>query len=340
MWQMIKNDFDVQLISEDGDRRLFAERREQVWHFVKSVPGESSDPENGHFNWDIGQSHVPRYSMAVAIKQLREFNTLTRDHFSADDRVVTTNSDKVGIYSRGKNSYDIKLLETGSGWPAAFVEAIEEDIHVLDGCQDQIEMKDGIFYLADTKTPAGYPVVSSCRSFIEAIAFERAVLGELDPERISVYGIFCVWRDLIIDKKLPANYCEQLVKNQFQYSAEDFEGSQFLDLAMRTQGALLERPIWGVKDNEVIEMDIVEATEILSDGMSRLSGYQLTQFYGMDQLHQAGLFLPMAMVIGLIPWEQYIVWKTEGYQPDSHEEQSFREATAFIKMFGEFADEN
>lgn len=340
MWQMIQNDFDVQLISEDGDRRLFAERREKVWHFVKSVPGESSDPENGHFNWDIGQSHVPRYSMAVAVKQLREFNTLTRDHFSADDRVVTPSSDKVGIYSRGKNSYDIKLLETESGWPAKFVEAIEEDIHVLEECEAQIELKDGLFYLVDTTTPAGYPVASNCRDFIEAVAFERAVLGELDPQQISAFGIFCVWRDLIIEEKLPDDYCEQLVKNQFQYSAEDFEGSPFLDLAMHAQGALLERPIWGLKDDEAIEMDVDEATEILSDGMSKLNSYQLTQFYGMDQLHQAGLFLPMAMVLGLMPWEQYIVWKTQGYQPDSYEEQSFREATAFIKMIGEFADEN
>ena len=337
---MIQNDFDVQLISEDGDRRLFAERRENIWHFVKSVPGESSDPENGDFNWDIGQSHIPRYSMAVAIKQLKEFNTLTRDHLSANDRVLTTTSDKVGIYSRGNNSYDIKLLETENGWPAKFVEAIEEDIFVLEKCQAQIEMNDGLFNLVDMKTPAGHPVASNCRDFIEAIAFEREILGELDPQKISAFGIFCIWRDFIIEKKLPADYCEQLVKNQFHYSADDFEGSPFLDLAMRAQRALLDRPIWGLEDDEAVEMDVGEATEILSDGMSKLNSYQLTQFYGMDQLHQAGLFLPMAMVIGLIPWAQYIEWKTQDFQPDSYEEQSLREATAFIKMIGEFEDGN
>lgn len=337
---MIQNDFDVQLISEDGDRRLFAERRKNIWHFVKSAPGRSSDPENGHFNWDIGQSHVPRYSMAVAVKQLKEFNTVTRDHFSADDRVVTTESDKVGIYSRGKNSYDIKLLETESGWPAEFVGAIEEDIRILEKCQAQIELKDGLFYLADIKTPAGYSVASNCRDFIEAIAFERSIMANLDPQQISAFGIYCVWRDLIVEEKLPINYCEQLVKNQFQYSAEDYDGSPFLDLAMEAQEALLDKPIWGLKGDEAIEIDVHEATAILSAGMSKLNGYQMTQFYGMDQLHQAGLFLPIAMVIGLLPWEQYIEWKTQGYQPDSDEEQSFRESTAFIKMIGDFSDEN
>jgi len=340
MWQMIPNDFDVRLISEDGERRLFAERREKVWHFVKSVPGASSDPENGWFNWDIGQSHIPRYFMAVAIKQLREFNNLSRDSFSPEDRVVSHGSNKVAIYSRGPHSYDIKLLETASGWPSGFVEEIEEDVQVLEDCQSKIETTDGLFYLRDTKTPAGFPVASDCKSFIEAIAFENAILGELDAQQVGAFGAYCVWRDLITENDLPRNYFEQLVENQFDYAAEGFKESPFLELAMKTQAALLSRSIWGVVDDEVIEMDVDDATEILVDGMNKLSGYQLTQFYLMDQLHQAGLFLPLAQVIGMIPWEQYVVWKTQGYQPDSSEEQSLREEAAFIKMIGDLADED
>lgn len=340
MWQMIPNDFDVSLISEDGDRRLFAKRREKVWHFVRSVPGAASDPESGWFNWDIGQSHIPRYSMALAVKQLREFNNLSRESFSPEDRVVSHDSNKVGIYSRGPNSYDIKLLETASGWPSEFVDEIEEDVQVLEDCQAQIQKKDGLFYLTDTNTPAGFPVTSDCRGIIEAVAFEQAIFGELDAQQVGVFGAYCVWRDLITEDGLPRNYFEQLVENQFGYAAADFKESPFLDLAMDVQEALLSRPIWGVVDDEAIELDAENATEVLVDGMSKLSGFQLTQFYLMDQLHQAGLFLPMAQVIGMIPWEQYVVWKTQGYQPDSLEEQSFREETAFIKMIGDLADES
>ena len=73
---------------------------------------------------------------------------------------------------------------------------------------------------------------------------------------------------------------------------------------LKAQEALLDRPIWGLIGDGAIEMDAREATVILSDGMSKLTSYQLTQFYGMDQLHQAGLFLPMAMVINLLPWKR------------------------------------
>jgi hypothetical protein len=306
----------------------------------QSVPGASSDPQNGIYNWDIGQTHIPRYSMAVAVKQLRDFNNLARDGFSPEDRVVTTDSDKVGIYSRGPNSYDVKLLETSSGWPAEFVSQVEEDVRILEECQSQIESEDDVFYLSNLKTPAGFSVASESKSFIEAIAFENSILGKLDATQVGAFGAYCVWRDLITEKGLPRNYFEQLVENQFEYDAEDFKESPFLDLAMDVQEALLDRPIWGVVDEEVIQIEAAEAVEVLLDGMGKLNGYQLTQFYLMDQLHQAGLFLPIAQVIGMIPWEQYVSWKTQGYQPDSYEEQSLREETAFIKMIGDLADES
>jgi hypothetical protein len=220
------------------------------------------------------------------------------------------------------------------------VSQVEEDVRILEECQSQIESEGDVFYLSNLKTPAGFPVASESKSFIEAIAFENSILGKLDATQVGAFGAYCVWRDLITEKGLPRNYFEQLVENQFEYDAEDFKESPFLDLAMDVQEALLDRPIWGVVDEEVIQIEADEAVEVLLDGMGKLSGYQLTQFYLMDQLHQAGLFLPIAQVIGMIPWEQYVSWKTQGYQPDSYEEQSLREETAFIKMIGDLADES
>ena len=339
MWQMIPNDFNVALISEVGDRRLYVGQRELIWHFVKSIPGVSSQLAEGHFSWDIDQSHLPRYSVANAVMSLKAFNNLARDWFSPDDRVVTHESQCVGIYSRGPESYDIGLLETESGWPAEVVKLIEEDIDILERCKTEIESQDDLFILPNVKTPAGYSVESDCNSLIQAIAFERAIRGSLDPTRISAFAAYCVWRDVIEGQGLSRSYYEQLVDNQFRYNAEEFLGSPFLDLVMDVQTKMFSQPIWGIVDGYPIAINKSDATDVLMDAMANLNGIQLTQFWLMDQLHSAGLYLPLAQVIGTNSWQQYMIWKSQGFQPDSDEEQSLREETSFIKMIGDMASE-
>lgn len=340
MWQLIPDDFDVRLISEEGDRRLFAARRKKIWHFVKSMPGETSDPDNAFCNWDIAQAHIPRYSVAAAVKSLWEVNSLSRDTFTPEQRIVTSESEPVGIYSRGPNSYDINLSETPKGWPREVVAAIEEDIDLLECCREEIICQDGVFRIPNLTTPAGHPIESDCQSLVEAIAFENKALGTPTSNEISAFASFCVWRDLIVERGLPRSFFRQLVDNQFKYDASEFRGSPFLDLAMEVQSNVLASPIWGLWDDKPISLSPEDATEILVEGMSNLSSYQLTQFWLMDQLHGAGLFLPLAQVVGLNSWWRYAIWQTQEFQPDSPDEQWFRETTAFIKMLGDLTQES
>ena len=64
MFEMIPNDFDVELVSEDPSESLFAARRTDVWHFVLVSTKKS---ESNYQSIDIGQFHWPRYSVARAL---------------------------------------------------------------------------------------------------------------------------------------------------------------------------------------------------------------------------------------------------------------------------------
>ena len=52
-------------------------------------------------------------------------------------------------------------------------------------------------------------------------------------------------------------------------------------------------------------------------------------------MHQCGLFLPLAQILGLNSYENYIEWKTYEFQPDSDEEQGLRYEIEIIKLLGE-----
>ncbi len=332
---MIPHDFDVQLIGEVGNKRLFAARRDLIWHFVRSAPNRSSQPEEGLFNWSIVQSHVPRYLVAESVRGLKSFNALSRERFSEDDRVVTEESSLLGIYSRGPGSYDIQLLETAKGWPNEVVDLVDQDILALEKCNAEIVEQDELFCLPDVFTPGGNAISCDSRELVEAIAFERQIGRDLKPDRISVFAAYCVWRDLIIKEGLPRTFYEQLIANQFMYDAREFRESPFLDLVMEVQSLMFTTPIWGLVNNELVSISEGDAVEVLMEAMGKLSGIQLTQFCLMDQLHSAGLFLPIAQVIGANSWEQYATWKTQGFHPDSEEEQQTREEVALIKMVGD-----
>jgi hypothetical protein len=59
-----------------------------------------------------------------------------------------------------------------------------------------------------------------------------------------------------------------------------------------------------------------------------------TQFNLMTDMHQASIFLPIAVIFEIITFRQYLDWMTSNLQPDSDAEQSMLETTAFIELFG------
>ena len=57
----------------------------------------------------------------------------------------------------------------------------------------------------------------------------------------------------------------------------------------------------------------------------------------MNGMHAAGLFLPLATILGLCDFDEYAYRACHHFQPDSPEEQDRRKETAFIRLYGELA---
>jgi hypothetical protein len=340
MWQMVPNDFDVELIGEADQRRLFAARRKHVWHFVRAETLAVSGDGSGFCRTDIAQRHLPRFRVAQAVQFLDELNETARlGEEPGDLRLACPDWESTPIYSRGPERYDVDLMEVPNGWPDSAAGWLREDVAALKAARGRCRNDGETYWLQGAKSHHGNPVESTSRSLIEAIAFERETLGRLDARDFGIYSAYCSWRDMICDKPIPYILMKSLVETQFQYDATEFEGSPLLDLAMEVQDELLSEPIWGLVRNNAVAVSPERAVEILAEGLERLTEYQWTQFSLLNGMHSAGLFLPLAQVLGLNSWERYIDWKTQGFPPDSKEEQSLRKDVAVIRMFGDLTGE-
>lgn len=329
---VIANDFNVELVlKKNKNESFFASRRKDAWHFVHSLTIHSKEEGISHINTEITQLHIPRYLVAEAIDSLMTFNKLLRDSHNITDPVYTAESDKVGIFSCGNRSYGISIIKTKKGLPKEFCNLLEDDVKLYQLSIDKVKLKEGLYVLPRAKSYLKHQVASSSKRLIEAISFERECRKRLDAHKFGIYSAFCTWRDFCCETGVVKSMMEGLVDFQFEFNAEEIDFEPFLQVASATQDQLLRKPIWG----KGISVDRDEAVEILAEGFEKLSTIQRAQFELMNGMHQGGLFLPLAQVLGLNSWERYIEWSTEGLQPDSPEEQALRTEAAFIKMLGD-----
>ena len=341
MDSLIANDFNVELICKNNENEsFFAIRRKDVWHFVKSLTSHNEEEGITQINTQITQKHIPRYLVAEAIDSLIDFNKIFRCEHTKNVPISTDESKEIGIFSCGKNSYDISLIKTKKGLPKEFCKLLEEDVEIYKLAKDKVKLKDGLYYLPRAKSYNKHQVASSSKRLIEAISFEREYKKRLDAHKFGIYSAFCTWRDYCFETEW-REFCfeteehrsmiEDLVDIQFEFNAEEIHFDPFLQVASAVQDQLLRKSIWG----KGISISRDEAVEILAEGFGKLSTIQKAQFVLINGMHQGGLFLSLAQVLGLNPWESYIEWSTDGFQPDSPEEQALRTETAFIKMLGD-----
>ena len=334
MDEIIAADFDVHLVHKHKKgSSLFAARRANVWHFVESTTKRSA--KKAAVNTQISQRHIPRYLVAEAVASLMDFNERFRDAHNGNlgEPIATTVSDAIGFYSKNPGLYEISLHPTKDGLPKAFCQKLEEDVDVYRKAAGKVKMDGDLYVLPRSKTFKGNPVASPSRRLIEAIAFERETRKKLDPHKFAIYSAFCTWRDFIIDTDAAARMAPELVDNQFEYDAEEARHDGFLELADAVQAKMLRSPIWG----RGLHVDRDEAVQVLRDGLNGLPTIQLAQLMLCNGMHSMGLFFPLAHILGLYDWTQYINKITDGYQPDSEAEQALREQTEFIRMLGDLA---
>ncbi|MEY4144564.1 MAG: hypothetical protein RLZZ335_416 [Bacteroidota bacterium] len=332
LFQIIPTDFRVERLYVDDSTGLFVAQRSDITHFVKAAINASN---NGYNQITISQCHIPRFLLAEAISSQDEFNRFVRDKSSQGIPMATVECHELGIYSRDMGIFDLYGYELPSGLPKNIWQG---DLEKYNIAKQKVKYTDGLYVLPRSKSYSGKPVASESKRLIEAIAFEREVFKKLNPRRFGIYSAFCTWKDFCEDVILPISFFEKLVDGQLLYDPDAHDYGSFMDVAIDVQDSLLSRRIWC----KGIKIDRDEAIAVVQDGFSRLTSIELAQFELMKGMHNSGLFLPLAQILGINPWETYIEWKTQNFQPDSPEEQSLRSEVAIIKMLGDlgFSDAN
>jgi hypothetical protein len=337
MTSMTKVDFDVDLISTCGKSALFAALRKGgterassnngpwqthvmgVWHFVAVT-------DEGNL-FQTRQWHIPRFVMAREMEQ----NKRVFEQFG--DRSHSPIAGNIGgLPTRMANPEKLEVhLENGLIFSIdpEFTRKLQSDIPLLVKAQEKVRERDGEYFIPRLKTAAGHPVQSPSRELLEAIAFEKLTRPRMTAGNFGVYSAFCTYRDFEESIQMPDSLIQELLEGQFQYDPEEIP-AEIHELFLTAQLRLLSQPIWG----RGIEMTVTEAVPILAEGMASLTRTQRTQFILMNGMHASGLFLPLATILGLCDFDQYVHYQFQSWQPDSPEEQDRRKETAYIELFG------
>jgi hypothetical protein len=100
---------------------------------------------------------------------------------------------------------------------------------------------------------------------------------------------------------------------------------------MTVQDTLFPYKIWGVDS----KMPVARAISALVVVVSKLDPVQRTQWVLLNGMHGGSLFLQLAVLSGIITYDDYRQFQTQDYQPGSREDQSLRSTTSYIELFGE-----
>ena len=342
MIQRTKADFDVELLATSGNSALFGTLRKGgtlriptphgpwkshvmgVWHFM-AVTAASDAP---HRKFQTRQWHIPRFQMADALRQ--------QDHFyKSDEYKYPSWLTWMPIPTQLHGRHQLSFVIEGCGdfrLPESFVKEMKEDLPLLETAKGRVRERAGAFYLPRAKTAAGHPVEAASEKLLEAIAFEKLTFARMSAGNFGIYSAYCTSSDFDTSVKMPASGIRELLEVQFKYDAEAIDDN-IHDLFMSVQKRLLSKPLWG----RGVDITIDQAAPILAAGMAKLSQPQRVQFILMNGMHSAGLFMPLATLLGLCDYEYYAYRMCQGFQPDSPEEQDCRKETAYIRFFGELS---
>lgn len=313
--EMIPTDFDVLRIGSCETLTLFGSERKDMFHFVCHEAGSG-----------LSQYHIPHYRIARAISLAADNTEETLMHPLSDGlSLLTQRNGPLGLLTG-----DVCFLLNGSKNEPLAARMLGTGA-ILHSARKRVASKDSIYTLASAKTNAGNPVSSKSRELIEAIAFERSILRRLSATKtFGVYSAFCTHCDFPC--ALERESClQEMVEAHFECYDALPPSEDFLQIAMTVQDTLFPYKIWDV-DSKV---PVASAIAALAVVVSKLDPVQRTQWVLLNGMHGGSLFLQLAVLSGVITYEDYRQFQTQQYQPDSHEEQWLRSTTSYIRLFGE-----
>jgi hypothetical protein len=347
MKEVIESDFSVNLISKNETTELFGALRKGgtetiraplglwvthvmgVWHLVLN---HSVREENFTRN-QVSQWHIPRYEMAT---QLERLTRAGKRHPNAPRPLLNILDEGLSLAIFGENQLGVAFSsgEMHTDLKKAFQSKLRKEVVILKAAQKNIIEEGDTFVLPEVRTPAGHQVQSKSRELIEAVAFEHAVLGDLDAGNFGIYSAFCTQVDFDTTREMPSDLIRSLITEQMEHGEALWNLADRTDAFIKVQEMLFPKQIWGPGVN----LDQGEAEQILAEGMARLKRSQRVQFVLMNGMHAAGLLLPLCVISGLATFEEYVSILCRYDQPDSPEEQDRRKEAAFIKLFGKLSE--
>ena len=313
--EMIPTDFDVVRIGSYQTVTLFGAERKDLFHFV------CYDKDSG-----LSQYHIPHYRIAVAIGKAGE---------RPEERLMQPLTDGLSLVTQpngplGLITGEVCFLLNGSRSEpmAARMLGIAE---MLRSARKRVVSENGVYTVAGAKTHCGNPVSSESRGLMEAIAFERSLLRRLSATKtFGVYSAFCTHRDFpcAVERE---SCLRQMVEAHFDAYDAAAPSEDFLRMALAVQDTLFPYRIWG-PDSQVSVDSAVEALAVV---VSKLDPIQRTQWGLLQGMHGGSLFKQLAVLSGVVTWEEYRQFLTQHCQPDGPEEQGVRSTTSYIELFGE-----
>lgn len=318
MISVIARDFNVDHIASNKNAHFFASLKKQVWHFVHAIVNDS---ETG-FHTNFKQWHIPRYVMANRMEYMRLVENQDPSmyfDFLPDLHISITASRKI--------TFSLRAITDGVN--DDFKKSLEQDIPSLEISRTVTKEKNGIYTLPRSKTVNGNSISDESLELIQAIAFERLSQKKLDASQFGIYSAFCTQNDFSNEERHPRSEIERLMDEQFSYQPEDLP-EDVLQAVMDAQIEFMGKHIWGPD----VALSKNQAVDEFTEHLKKLKPRYSAQFSLMIGMHQASIFLPIAVIFEIITYRQYLDWMTAKLQPDSDAEQYMLGTTAFIELFG------
>lgn len=313
MLEMIPQEFDVKLISQNEGGALFAACRPDVWHFVLATTKWSV---SNYQSIDIGQFHWPRYSVARAL--------------ASGGMGVPPLVRQLGM-QLDQDSVSVSVRDRVFRLSPTIVKEMKKDLASLERAMTKVRATAEGFEVIDAETSRGFSVVAEQRCLAEAIAFEWEVRGHLDYANFAVYSAFCTWRDFICDDPTKAaDIARGMAEEMISWDPTRIGDDPYWESVFQIQERLWGTRLWGPGIDA--EEDVLR--DILLRAFGKLSSIQFAQFVLMNGMHRGGPFHAFATLFGIIDFDGYKYWRTREFQPDSPEEQEIRTHSSFIELLG------
>ena len=322
MIQTVASDFEVEQVAEDENWILFAGERKDFFHIVEYAP-----KGNG-----LTQHHIPHLAVATAIETAESGRS-----------EVTENGQACGVPIQGEVSIgsgiggEMFLVSQGDAVPFSVLgggldERLKRVSPTLARARKKVAFEEGQYGIPGATTNAGNPLSSVSKDLIEGIAFEKALRRRLNARDFGLYSAFCTHMDFPC--ALQKTSCiRELVDSHFDFYGPTFPNNGFLEVAEEVQSRMLPFAIWGPS----IVANSARAVEAIQVAVAKLDPVEATQVVLLNGMHGADIFLALATVTGIISFERYKDFKTDGLAPDSEEEQFLRISASFIELFGDVA---